>query len=81
MPLTKKRQIVAVTARSASGPGWANSPVWVVWRDEYGQLHEDCLQPNEQSIEIHTLYRVCAAAAAALEAAVVRQNPNYQRAG
>lgn len=61
-----KKQLVTVYTEPASGPGWANAPLWIIWRDDLGKLHEDCLQPDDQSNDIRTLYGTCAAAHAAL---------------
>lgn len=51
-------RIVAAWAESASGPGWANAPVWVLVRERDGTLRLDCLQPSEQTHAMHLLYRV-----------------------
>lgn len=52
------RNIVCAWPERASGPGWANWPLWYIYRDEAGKLHEACLQPDEQSHEIKLLYPV-----------------------
>lgn len=44
-----KREIVCAYAEHASGPGWANSLVWVVERDGNGWLHHRAIQPEEQT--------------------------------
>lgn len=64
--------IVTAYAESARGPGWDNTPIWVVWREAGGRLHHDCLQPVEQTDEMRVLYEVSAAAHAAMLAAVSR---------
>lgn len=63
-------RIVAAWAESASGPGWANAPVWVLVRERDGTLRLDCLQPSEQTHAMHLLYRVSACATAEMTAAV-----------
>ena len=69
-------QIVTAWAESASGPGWANQPVWVLVRERCGKLRIECLQPDEQSRDIHTLYRVSSAAHGAMVTAVQRAAPD-----
>jgi len=58
--------IVTAYAESVSGPGWANQPVWVVYRGRDGQLREECLQPDEQPAEMVWLYTVSQAAHGAM---------------
>lgn len=69
MKLNAHDRIVAVAATPASGPGWANTPLWVVVQDRNGKLRRECLQPDEQSDGIRVLY----ATAAAVHAAMVRE--------
>lgn len=57
-----KKYIITAFAESAAGPGWANSPVWVVVKDGNGQIGLECIQPSEQTAEIATLYSVSSAA-------------------
>jgi hypothetical protein len=52
--------VVTAYARGASGPGWSNSPVWVVLRDPDGTLREECIQPEDQTDAMRTLYRIAA---------------------
>lgn len=72
-------QIVTAWAESASGPGWANQPVWVLVRERCGKLRIECLQPDEQSRDIHTLYRVSSSAHDAMVAAVVLAAHNSKK--
>lgn len=73
MKLGKHDHVIAAFAEPASGPGWANMPVWVFVRDaQDGSIRRECMQPDEQSEEIAILYRTCAAAHAAMTAAVTR---------
>ena len=58
--IAKTDHIVAVVAEPASGPGWSNTPLWVIVQDENGKLRRECLQPEEQSDEIRLLYGVAA---------------------
>lgn len=55
--MSEHDQIVTAWAESASGPGWANQPVWYLVRSRLdGSLRVECLQPREQSPEIMDLY-------------------------
>lgn len=59
MKLNKNEYVVTAYASRASGPGWANTPVWVVICDRStGKFREECLQPNEQSEGMRILYGV-----------------------
>ncbi|VVE33885.1 hypothetical protein [Pandoraea commovens] len=62
LKLAKTDRIVTAYAEPAHGPGWANSPVWLIVRDGNGNLRQECLQRSELSADMHTLYRVSAAA-------------------
>lgn len=65
-------KVLTAYAESASGPGWANWPIWYIVRNDDGTLTEGCLQPQEQTSEMFTLYRVSAAAHEAMTAAVTK---------
>ena len=67
--ITPDDQIVCAYADRASGPGWANSPLWVIVR-RGGILRQECLQPEEQTREIAWLYSVSASAHEAMTGAV-----------
>lgn len=67
-------EIVAVVPEYCSGPGWTNTPVWVIWVDSEHKLHRDCLQPHEQSAELLTLFKIGAVVNERLIAAVERMN-------
>jgi len=54
--------IITAFAESASGPGWANSPVWVIVRGIDFRIRMECIQPDDQSSEMRTLYGVSQAA-------------------
>lgn len=64
--------IIAAYAEPAAGPGWANSPLWLIVRDENQKLRRECLQPEEQTADILNLYSVSAAAHAAITSAARR---------
>lgn len=67
--LSNDDHIVAVVAEPASGPGWANTPLWVIVQDGNGKLRRECLQPMEQSEGMRLLY----ATAAEVHCAMVRE--------
>jgi hypothetical protein len=64
--------IIAVVPERCSGPGWGNAILWVYWRDSAGRIQQESLQPDEQSSEIMTLFRVCETAHHAMLQAVRR---------
>ncbi len=64
-------KIVIAWPERASGPGWANWPIWVIVRRQ-GQLVEECIQPTEFNDELSCLYDVCAVAAKAITQAMGR---------
>lgn len=61
MKLNPGDTIVTAYAQHASGPGWANQPVWVIVRDRSGDLREECIQPADQGHRTYVLYPVAAA--------------------
>jgi hypothetical protein len=56
--ISKTDTIVCAYAERAAGPGWANSPLWVIVRNEDGKLRQEVLQPDEQSREVVALYSI-----------------------
>lgn len=56
--IEKEDKIVTAFAESASGPGWANQPVWIIVRDKLGNLREECLQPEEQTETMQAIYKI-----------------------
>lgn len=58
--LSDGESIDAVKAEPASGPGWANSPLWVYIRSRDGSIRVECLQPDEQPDEVLLLYGIAA---------------------
>lgn len=54
--LGKDEVLIVAWAQPASGPGWANRPLWYIVRTADGKLVERCLQPEEQTRDIVTLY-------------------------
>lgn len=65
-------RIVCVYAQNAAGPGWANTPLYVVYRDYEGNLRETSLQPKEQPFEVSWMYTVASAVHRTLIASVQR---------
>jgi hypothetical protein len=57
-------RVVTAYAEPAAGPGWRNTPLWVVMEDldpqaKFGKrMYVDCIQPDEQSNEIRLLYGI-----------------------
>lgn len=68
-----KGHVVTAFAEPASGPGWTNQPIWVIVRDADQNLQELCIQPEEQTPEMHALYQVSHAVHSSMTAAVVSQ--------
>ena len=53
-----KKSILTAFAEPACGPGWSNTPVWVVLRDENGKFSVECIQPEDQTATMITLYSI-----------------------
>lgn len=53
--LSRGEHIVAVVPEYASGPGWANSPLFV-YIDNQGKLRTECIQPDHQTVEQRILF-------------------------
>ena len=79
MKLAEGDSIVTAYAEAASGPGWTNSPVWVIVRDINGKLRQECLQPDEQSDEIRLLYPLSSNLHGMMIKAVVKAQINRKR--
>ena len=60
--ITKSDTIVTAYAQSESGPGWGNSPVWVIVLDREGKMRQECIQPKDQTEGMILLYGVSQAA-------------------
>ena len=54
--LAADEHVVTAYAQRAAGPGWANTPLWVIIQDGNGKLRKECLQPEQQSGDIYLLY-------------------------
>jgi hypothetical protein len=70
LKLKKGEHVITAFAQSASGPGWANSPVVVIVRGLDGAIRQEWIQPREQTREMVTLYPLSQAIHQAMTAAV-----------
>ncbi len=68
--ILKTEKVVTAFAEYAAGPGWANRPIWVIVRGADQRLREECIQPEDQTAEMHALFRVSNAAHEAMRSAV-----------
>jgi hypothetical protein len=69
--LDEWERVVCAYARKASGPGWANDPLYVVIEDHRtGKMREECIQPGQQNYEMRLLYNIAAQVDLALMFAV-----------
>ena len=65
--LHKDEKIIAVVPQFASGPGWANRPLWVyIEQHATNKLRTECIQPEDQTPEMLALFSPGAAMAEAL---------------
>lgn len=68
--IQKGETIVTAFADYASGPGWANRPIWVIVRDANQKLREECIQPEQHTADMVALFSVSHAAHSAMTGAV-----------
>lgn len=68
--LNHGERVVAVVPERCAGPGWSNSPTWVFVATNDGRLREECIQSDERTPELHTLFAAGEAMCNALAAAV-----------
>jgi hypothetical protein len=54
--LLRGERVVAVVPENCAGGGWSNSVVWVHISDHLGNIRTECLQPDEQTPEMRTLF-------------------------
>lgn len=50
--------IVTAFAEPACGPGWANSPLWVIVKRDDGKMYVECIQPEDQTNQMRLLYPI-----------------------
>ena len=72
MKLNKHENIITAFAESARGPGWANSPIWVIIRCADGTIRQECLQPRDQTVLMRALYNLSQSIHLAMVAEVER---------
>lgn len=59
--MTPKKHIVCAYAEYASGPGWSNSPLWVIVLNRTtGEMTTECIQPADQTPVIRALFPISA---------------------
>ena len=69
--ITKHDTIITAFAERASGPGWANSPIWVIVENRVsGRMRRECIQPQDQTPQMGWMYCISAAAHASMTDAV-----------
>jgi len=68
--LADLEHIVTAWAEKASGPGWSNFPIWVLIIEPMGTYRLECIQPEEQTDEMRTLFKVSALVAEQMTALV-----------
>lgn len=69
--LQKFDVIMGAWAEAPSGPGWKNQLIWVViYNSATGQHRVEALQPDKQTMEMLSLFKVCLAASKELIRAV-----------
>lgn len=71
--LHRGERIIAAVPERCQGPGWSNSVVWVYIASQDGRLRTECLQPSDQTHEMHALFDVGAAMCRALVDAVSQE--------
>jgi len=60
LKLARGERIVAVVPEHCSGPGWSNRVVWVYIESGNGGIRDHCLQIEDQTPEMLTLFDVAA---------------------
>lgn len=63
-------RVIAVVPERCAGSGWVNAPAWVYIATNDGRLREECIQPEERTPMLHTLFAAGDKMCAALSAAV-----------
>ena len=76
MKLQKDERIVTAFAEYCAGPGWSNKPIWVIVGGPKG-MRRECIQPEEQTVEMCALFSISAAVQSAMRAAT----DNYYKEG
>jgi hypothetical protein len=55
------RTLVVAWAETVRGSGYGNRIIWRLWRHDNGRMEVDALQPEEQTEQIRTLFKVASA--------------------
>lgn len=68
--LKRGEKIIAVVPEYCAGPGWSNSPTWVYISRHDETLRTVCIQPNERTPILNSLFHAGEAMCQSLQAAV-----------
>lgn len=68
--LAEGERIIAIVPEYRAGPGWSNTPTWVYIDGRDGKLREECIQPDERTPALYTLFSLGASMHCALMDAV-----------
>ena len=61
--LSKTEYIITAYAKTCAGPGWSNTPVWVIIGDgATGKIRETAIQPEDQTKEMVDVFAFSALA-------------------
>jgi len=63
--------VITAFGTHVSGPGWSNTPIWVIVRARDGRMREECIQPTAQTNEMREHFSYSALAHRNMTAAVV----------
>ena len=61
LKLKQDETIIAVVPEYCNGPGWSNTPIWLVIRDSSDIYRRVCLQPEEQTQLMRDTFKIAAA--------------------
>ena len=82
MKLAKDDVIITAFAERASGPGWANAPIWVIVQNGNGTMRRECIQPEERTAAMAWLYDTSESAHKSMTGAVLASTiPTKKRKG
>lgn len=69
LAIEEGERILTAYAEPSSGPGWSNRPVWIIVAGRDNKLRQECLQPDEQTVEMLSLYGIAAEVQRAMSSA------------
>jgi len=52
--------IQAAWGENCSGPGWANTPIFVLIREVSGKCRIECIQPEDQTVGMVSIFQFSA---------------------